>query len=563
MVKTHMRLGMTVAAAVLVAASAASAYIEAAYTVGRFVKESTIIALLEVEKIDSDRNLIIYKKVRDLKGKCPDVIKVEIGRLGFHPREWQFIMAGTKVGGKVVFCSNGSASETCMENYWYQCYPGGEWWRLNHAEPYLLRTFAGKPEKFAQAVEEIIAGKEVVVPCMADGDKNALALRSGKMQRMKASLAIQEYDVKRDFMGWGNEEFRRLASMPGFAAYGGLGQMEGRWSGVSVADFNGDGTPDVCLWSDAKVSVQAGAANSMDEVSLPYAGGARAGCWGDYNGDAKPDLLLATPTGPKLLTNENGSFKDSSDLLPKEPYYNITGALWTDFDGDGKAEVLLANGFLGLRMYKYNGKVFDDISTKVGLGPAGAGSRVKGDHLAAADVNNDGRMDFLYCAGKGLLALNTPQGFVEMADSGLDFQAGRIQPAFGDFNSDKSIDLFVPQAGSCKLYQNDGKGKFVEVTSKAGELAAFKGDGACGVFADFRKTGRMDLLIGCVKGPNRYFRNQGDGTFVDAGDELGLYQRAFNTRAMCVLDYNRDGVNDLVMSNEGLESAMLLGAASR
>ena len=47
--------------------------------------------------------------------------------------------------------------------------------------------------------------------------------------------------------------------------------------------------------------------------------------------------------------------------------------------------------------------LFEDVSTKVGLGPEGIGSDVKGDTLTVADVNNDGRPDFLYGAGTGLL----------------------------------------------------------------------------------------------------------------------------------------------------------------
>src|SRR5581483_1738866 len=55
---------------------------------------------------------------------------------------------------------------------------------------------------------------------------------------------------------------------------------------------------------------------------------------------------------------------------------------------------------------------FEDVSTQVGLGPDGIGGTLKGDTLTVCDVNGDGRPDFLYGAGTGLLALNTPEGFV-------------------------------------------------------------------------------------------------------------------------------------------------------
>ena len=81
------------------ATSTALAYVEIPYTLGRLVQESTHIMLVRVEKVDKERNLIIYRKVQDLKGTHPtDVIKHNIGRGGFHPREWQTIMDVGRAG---------------------------------------------------------------------------------------------------------------------------------------------------------------------------------------------------------------------------------------------------------------------------------------------------------------------------------------------------------------------------------------------------------------------------------------------------------------------------------
>ncbi len=46
-------------------------------------------------------------------------------------------------------------------------------------------------------------------------------------------------------------------------------------------------------------------------------------------------------------------------------------------------------------------------------------------------------------------------------------------------------------------------------------------------------------------------------------EEIGLTQRVFNTRAICVVDLNGDKVNDVVFNNEGQESAVLLGSPKR
>ncbi len=193
-------------AVLLAAAPSARAYVEVPHTLGRCVHDSTNVVLVEVTKVNKEKGLIVYKKVQDLKGKHPgDEIKHNIGQNGFHPREWQNVMNWAAEGKKAVFFHNGGASETCIGTYWYQCYKGGDWWGMSHAEPFLLRTYCGDPEKLAAAVVEIVAGKEVVVSCFADGNKEQLHQRKGKLQRLKASLKRLEYDAKRDFVAWGGD----------------------------------------------------------------------------------------------------------------------------------------------------------------------------------------------------------------------------------------------------------------------------------------------------------------------------------------------------------------------
>jgi hypothetical protein len=195
---------LAVTCALALAAPAARAYVEAPYSLGQVCNESTNIVLVEVVKVNKEKNLIVYKKLQDLKGKHPQQeIKHNIGQRGYNPREWQNIMAWAEPGKKAVFFHNGGASETCIGTYWYQCYPEGEWWGLSHAEPFLMRTYFGDAEKMANAVARILAGQEAVVPCLADGNKEQLHLRKGKVQRLRASLKRGNYDAKRDFVGWG------------------------------------------------------------------------------------------------------------------------------------------------------------------------------------------------------------------------------------------------------------------------------------------------------------------------------------------------------------------------
>jgi hypothetical protein len=224
-------------AAVLALVPAAPAYVEVPYALGRICQESTNIVLVEVVKVNKEKNLIIFKKVEDLKGKHPkDEIKHNIGQRGYHAREWQNIMAWAEAGKKAVFFHNGGASETCTGTYWYQCYPEGEWWGLSHAEPFLLRSYCGDAEKLAAAVKQMIAGKEVVVPCMVDGNKDDLHLRRAKLHRLKASLKIQDYNAKRDFvaMGGDGEEIQE------FKTYTLIAESTPGWKFLPQADVKGD-----------------------------------------------------------------------------------------------------------------------------------------------------------------------------------------------------------------------------------------------------------------------------------------------------------------------------------
>ncbi|MBL8794171.1 MAG: hypothetical protein JNM56_09715, partial [Planctomycetia bacterium] len=185
--------------ALFFAVAASQAYVEIPYSLGQIVKESSTIALVEVTKVDKTKNLIIFKKLEDVKGKHNgDVIKHNIGKGGFHPREWQNIMNWAEEGKKAVFFYQGGASETCIGSYWYQAYQQGDWWGMSHAEPFLLRSYCGNPEKLAAACKAINQGQEVIVPCMQDGNKELLHQRKAKIQLMKASLKRANYDAKRD-----------------------------------------------------------------------------------------------------------------------------------------------------------------------------------------------------------------------------------------------------------------------------------------------------------------------------------------------------------------------------
>ncbi|MFO0825237.1 MAG: VCBS repeat-containing protein [Gemmataceae bacterium] len=300
-------LAVAIATAIILLASPnrAAAYVEVPITLADVIKQSTNVVQMQVSKVDREKNLIIYTKIADVKGKHAQTeIKHNIGRGGLRPGEWEEIMKWAEVGKTAIFFHNGGASETYIGVTWYQAYPQGEWWGMSHGEPYLLRSYAGKVDKLPGFVTEINDGKEVIVPCMVDGDKEAIHKKTARIQRLKTSLKNIDYNPKRDFVGWGGEDIRVLKGMPGFDRYAALPKLDAEAQSISTVDFDNDGKMDICLCGANKVSLLQNGGDGFIETALPgLTGGARAAVWADVNADGLPDLLLATVTGPKLFVN--------------------------------------------------------------------------------------------------------------------------------------------------------------------------------------------------------------------------------------------------------------------
>src|SRR3974390_2766529 len=135
----------------------AHAYVEAPFSLGAVLAQSSHVVLMRVESVDREKNLIIYRKVQDIKNKHPqEVIKHNIGRGGLRANEWKPQMDWAEPGKLAIFFHNGGASETCIGTWWYQAYAGGEWWAHSHGEPFLLRSYCGNPERLANLVGEVI-----------------------------------------------------------------------------------------------------------------------------------------------------------------------------------------------------------------------------------------------------------------------------------------------------------------------------------------------------------------------------------------------------------------------
>ncbi|MBI1915954.1 MAG: VCBS repeat-containing protein, partial [Planctomycetes bacterium] len=106
------------------------------------------------------------------------------------------------------------------------------------------------------------------------------------------------------------------------------------------------------------------------------------------------------------------------------------------------------------------------------------------------------------------------------------------------------IGLFPPP--SVQLCQGDGKGKFIDVTAQAGDLAQLRADCVSAIWADLNNDNLPDLIVTSKTGLVRVYLNQGDGKFHYATHDLGLEQK-FKAEGVLAADFNNDGNVDLVL----------------
>ncbi|MGH9901488.1 MAG: FG-GAP repeat domain-containing protein, partial [Pyrinomonadaceae bacterium] len=96
------------------------------------------------------------------------------------------------------------------------------------------------------------------------------------------------------------------------------------------------------------------------------------------------------------------------------------------------------------------------------------------------------------------------------------------------------------------LYRNRQDGTFADVTREAGLAVELYGIG-CAV-ADYDNDGAADIYITTATGPNRLFRNAGNGKFADVTQRAGVGDTGFSTSAAW-FDYDKDGRLDLFVAN--------------
>ncbi len=409
--------------------------------------------------------------------------------------------------------------------------------------------------------------------------------------------------------------------------------------GVAVFDYNGDGRPDIFFTNGANIATlkkdsskyrnrlfrndgngkftdvtdAAGLAGSGYDIGVSVA---------DYDNDGHPDLFVAGLHHSTLYHNNgDGTFTDvtvksglDASLNRPDPEYGpwwaIT-AVWVDVNNDGLLDLFVVNymqwtysdkplcavgdvaDYCSPKFYKgqpnqlflnQGDGTFRDVSKEWGIR-----SHVgKGMGVGVADYDLDGRPD-LFVTNDALynsLFHNQGNQFEEVAfEAGValtedgSFISG-MGLDFRDFNNDGYPDIaFVALVNQTfPLFQNTGKGSFREITTKSGMRdASLKMSGFGAGLFDFDNDGWKDLFVSGghvqsitlpgqpVDQPNTIFRNLGaNGKWAPLTEEAGFKSTPAARHRGCAFgDLDGDGRVDVVVTALGKDAEIWMNRSQK
>jgi hypothetical protein len=355
------------------------------------------------------------------------------------------------------------------------------------------------------------------------------------------------------------------------------------------------------------------------KAGLIDAGWACGVCVGDYNNDGFEDLFLTYYGHNRLYRNNgDGTFTDvtsKAGLLNPQTHYG-SGCTFVDYNRDGWLDLFVSNyveidlataprpsldvpncnydgvptncGPNGLVapphfLYRNNGDgTFTDVSKESGI------TAIKGSYgftAVAFDADEDGWQDiFVACdSSPSYLLMNNHDGTFreEALIRGVALSSdGRLMGGMGvgvgDYDLDGHLDLVKThfQNQATGIYHNDGKADFEDMTLAAG-LGSERRFISWGVgLTDLDNDGYPDILLvtGTVfpelehldaakfppRSPRIIFRNRGNGTFVEMGEDAGpAINERHGSRGCAFGDFDNDGDLDVLIMNRNEPPSLL------
>jgi tetratricopeptide (TPR) repeat protein len=344
--------------------------------------------------------------------------------------------------------------------------------------------------------------------------------------------------------------------------------VQGYGHGVTVADYNNDGWPDVFVtrWRGYGLYHNNGDKTFSDVTTQVGLDGDRdwptSSAFADLDGDGDLDLYVChylawDPEHPRLCPHESTGEPTYCDprwfeALPDRPFRNdggrfvdvtekagITatdgrglGVVAADLDSDGRVDLYVANDTTANVFYRNLGALrFEEVGHESGLAGNSQGGYQAGMGIALGDLDGDGRPDLAVTnfLGEGTTYYQNLAGgqFVDRtADVGL-MSASRSMLGFGiaflDADNDGHLDLATanghvndyrptfPYAMPAQLLRGGPGGHFADVSESAGAPWQLPRVGRGLAVGDLDNDGRGDLLILSQDGPLAYFHNRTDG----------------------------------------------------
>jgi HEAT repeat protein len=195
-----MRKLLAFLAALLAVGAPTYAYVDLAPTLARVMRESQLIAVVEVEKFNRPNGGLILKKVQELKGQTTlTQFRHQVAIGATVPRA---VLEWAVPGQRGVLFSSNATTLVCMGRSWYEVAPSSDGWaKLAPDRPDLALGYSGTVSRLTQAVADILAGKTAIITTMPHGAESEgasfdVALNRAalpgmvRLQRMKANLSM-------------------------------------------------------------------------------------------------------------------------------------------------------------------------------------------------------------------------------------------------------------------------------------------------------------------------------------------------------------------------------------
>ena len=238
------------------------------------------------------------------------------------------------------------------------------------------------------------------------------------------------------------------------------------------------------------------------------------------------------------------------------------GSIVDDLDGDGLLDVMVSSWGPAdqLSAHINDGQgMFRETTEEAGItGIYG------GINLNQADYDNDGDVDVFVMRGAWLFENGShPNSLLQNDGSGrfvdVTFDAGigkDLYPtqtaAWADYDNDGNLDLVVGnEFKPIQLFRNNGNGTFTDMAADAGLTVIHFTKTV--MWGDFDNDRYPDIYVSNLDAANQLFHNQGDGTFIDIAVESGVTEPSMSFPGW-FWDFNNDGNLDIYVASYGLHS---------